>query len=109
MTLTVHVLCRPAVAAGFRLAGLPASEADGPDAATVRLAELLDRPDTGVVLVEDALHDVLPPAQQALVSRRTRPVVVPFPSPSWEAPEEVPEARVMELLRQAIGYRVRLR
>jgi hypothetical protein len=34
-------------------------------------------------------------------------MVVPFPSPSWTAPAEGPEAYIAELLRQAIGYRVR--
>jgi hypothetical protein len=35
-------------------------------------------------------------------------MVVPFPGPTWVAPPEGPEAFIAELLRQAIGYRVRL-
>jgi hypothetical protein len=34
---------------------------------------------------------------------------VPFPGPAWEARGEAAEAYIVELLRQVIGYRVRLR
>jgi hypothetical protein len=36
-------------------------------------------------------------------------MIVPFPPPSWAAPEEEAEAYLVEILRRAIGYRVRLR
>jgi len=36
-------------------------------------------------------------------------MVVPFPEPSWEAAGAAPEAYIVELLRQVIGYRVRLK
>ena len=36
------------------------------------------------------------------------PVVAPFPAPSWDVKGEA-EAYILEILRQAIGYRVRLR
>jgi hypothetical protein len=35
-------------------------------------------------------------------------MVVPFPAPLWAPPAPGPEAFIAELLRQAIGYRVRL-
>jgi hypothetical protein len=35
-------------------------------------------------------------------------MVVPFPAPSWTERRD-PDAYVLELLRQAIGYRVRLK
>jgi hypothetical protein len=37
------------------------------------------------------------------------PVVVPFPAPSLQRPPGEAEAYVAELLRRAVGYRVRLR
>jgi hypothetical protein len=33
---------------------------------------------------------------------------VPFPGPAWGPPREGAEAYIAELLRRAIGYRVRL-
>jgi hypothetical protein len=35
-------------------------------------------------------------------------MVIPFPMPTWAAVSETPETYIAELLRRAIGYRVRL-
>lgn len=108
MNRGVRVVCRPSLRDGFGLAGLAAlSAADGGQAATL-LARLADDPEVGVVLVEEALFDALPEATREALERRALPVVIPFPGPRREeAP--APEARLVELLRRAIGYRVRLR
>jgi vacuolar-type H+-ATPase subunit F/Vma7 len=104
----VRIVCRPAVAAGFRLAGVePAEAADGGDGAR-RLAGLLQDEETGVILVQDDFYAALPVAERRALSRRAVPLVVPFPAPTWAPAPEGPEAFIAELLRQAIGYRVRL-
>jgi vacuolar-type H+-ATPase subunit F/Vma7 len=108
MSYRVRVLCRPPVAAGFRLAGLTPIEAQDPEEGGRRLAALLDEQDLGVVLVEDALYAALPAAAQRRLAREPLPLVVPFPGPAWVPPREGAEAYIAELLRQAIGYRVRL-
>jgi vacuolar-type H+-ATPase subunit F/Vma7 len=104
----VRVVGTPVACAGFALAGLPTREVlaakDGPAAIAAETA----REDTGVLLVEQALLDALDPAAERQLMRRTTPVVVPFPSPSWREREEVVESTVLQLLQRAIGYRVRL-
>ncbi len=94
---TLVVVCRPEVAAGFRLAGLPVREASTTERAEAEI-DALRGGTAGLVLVEDVLY-------------RDRPVqdgmlAVPFPGPSWEAGR--PDERIVEILRRAIGYRVRL-
>lgn len=107
MSPSVRVVCRPAVAPGFALTGLVVDQAEaGPEAATM-LAILLARKDVGVVLVEEALFQALPEEARRRADRSAAPVVVPFPSPAWEAAPAA-EQYVVELLRRAIGYRVRL-
>jgi vacuolar-type H+-ATPase subunit F/Vma7 len=108
MSYRVRVLCRPPLAAGFRLAGLTPIEAQDPEEGGRRLAALLDEPDLGVVLAEDALYAGLPTAAQRRLAREPLPLVVPFPGPAWGPPREGAEAYIAELLRRAIGYRVRL-
>lgn len=104
----MRILCRPAVAAGFRLAGVePVEAADSGDGAR-RLAGLLDDEEAGVVLVQDDFYAALVETDRRALARRALPLVVPFPAPTWAAPVEGPEAFIAELLRQAIGYRVRL-
>jgi len=104
----VEVLCRPEVAAGFALAGLRPLEASDPADGVARLRELLRDPGAGVVLVEESFYDVLPDDVRLEVGRRPLPMVVPFPGPQWEERPEA-EAYIVELLRQVIGYRVRLK
>jgi vacuolar-type H+-ATPase subunit F/Vma7 len=108
MTSQVRVLCRPASVAGFGLAGLravPVPEGASPELA---LNEILASEDTGILLVEESVYGQMPEDVRARLDRSVHPVAVPFPGPFWEAAEAA-EERVVELLRRAIGYRVRLR
>ena len=109
MSHTVWVVARPGVAAGFGLAGLRRREADTPPAGAAAIAELRSRTGVGVVLVESAFYDALPEDLRRAFGRNPLPMIVPFPGPSWEIPREEADAYVVELLRQVIGYRVRLR
>jgi vacuolar-type H+-ATPase subunit F/Vma7 len=108
MTYTVRVLCSPAPASGFRLAGLTPIEVTDPVDGVRRLRESLEEPGLGVLLVEDRVYAALTDSDRHALSRRPLPMIVPFPAPAWAAREEGPEAFIAELLRQAIGYRVRL-
>lgn len=105
---TVRVLCTPEVAPGFALIGIaPAVASPGPEGAA-RLERLREDPAAGVVLVEETIHRALPEELREGLRRRPVPMVVPFPGPTWAVPP-APEAYIVELLRRAIGYRVRLR
>jgi vacuolar-type H+-ATPase subunit F/Vma7 len=104
----IRVLCRPAIAAGFRLAGFTPDEAQDVAEGARRLGALLEQSDAGVVLVEEPFYLALADAERRDLARRALPMVVPFPAPTWAPALEGPEAFITELLRQAIGYRVRL-
>jgi vacuolar-type H+-ATPase subunit F/Vma7 len=108
MTHGVRILCRPATAAGFGLAGLVAETAEDASTVDATLRGLLQRRELGVVLLEEPLYTALAPDIRAMVDRVAQPVVVPFPGPAWRAAPSA-EEQVVELLRRAIGYRVRLR
>ncbi len=107
MDLSVRVVCRPDVAAGFELAGLHADTAV--DAATTRahLAAFADAPDIGIVLIDERLLRELPAELVQRLERQPRPLLAPFPGPRFDRPEAAEEA-VLEILRRAIGYRVRM-
>jgi vacuolar-type H+-ATPase subunit F/Vma7 len=105
----VRVLCRPEIAAGFALAGLRPVEAATAQEGSERLRDLLTQSDVGVVLMEEAFYDALPEDLRRQVGRRPLPMVVPFPEPAWAPQREEAEAYIVELLRQVIGYRVRLK
>jgi vacuolar-type H+-ATPase subunit F/Vma7 len=104
----VRVLCRPAIAAGFRLAGLRPDVASDPAEGAPRLAAMLHEEDAGVILAEEDFHAALPDAERRALARRPLPIVVPFPLPRWGPAATAPETFIAELLRRAVGYRVRL-
>jgi vacuolar-type H+-ATPase subunit F/Vma7 len=104
----VQALCPPESAGGFALAGLPTAVAEEGEAAA-RLLELVARPELGVLLVDERLYAALPESVRRALQRRPLPMIVPFPAPLWEERPSAAEAYIVELLRQAIGYRVRLR
>jgi vacuolar-type H+-ATPase subunit F/Vma7 len=108
VSTVTSVICRPALAPGFALAGIVSWPATTAEETGQALAAQQSRANVGVVLVEEVLYDELAEDTRARLERWTRPVIVPFPGPSWTEIASA-EARVVELLRRAIGYRVRLR
>ncbi len=108
MTDSVRIVCRPALAPGFALAGVPPVPLGLDEAIEPLLADFARHPEIGVVLLQEEIYRALPDDLRARLARSAHPVVVPFPGPAWEAAASA-EERVIELLRRAIGYRVRLR
>ncbi len=108
MSHTVRVLCRPEVAAGFTLTGLPVTAAADAAAAATVFRDWLAEPSLGVVLLQEEFHAALPDDLRHQARRRALPMVVPFPNPARDGAPEA-ESYIVELLRQVIGYRVRLR
>ena len=106
-TRLVRVLCDTAIAPGFELASLR-PRTSTPDGAEAALEEMSDEPNTGVILVQSDLYDAAAGPTLRRLERQALPVLLPFPGPRWKA-RPSPEEYVVELLRQAIGYRVRLR
>jgi vacuolar-type H+-ATPase subunit F/Vma7 len=104
---TILAVCRPALGRGFRLAGVPVIEATDADAAAVACAERR-APDVGLVLIEQELLDAMKLEDRRQLSRAPLPILVPFPGSAWQTDRSRAEAYVAEILRQAIGYRVRL-
>lgn len=109
MSASVRVLASPAIAAGFRLAGLSAVDVDVVESrATEQLLATVARPNVGILVVEQSLLDAIPDDVRMEIEHRILPIIVPMPTPNWGATRSDAEAYILELLRRAIGYRVRL-
>jgi len=101
MKAPVRIICRRPAALGIALAGIaPIEAATGEEAAAA-----LGR--TGLVLIEKPLFDALPVAARRQLRKDGVPIVMPFPGPAFAG--EAPEQELLEVLRRAVGYRLRLR
>ena len=106
--LRVSFIGRPEVAPAFALAGFRPVEVLDADAASQQVGALLGDPRVGLVLIEAPLYEGLAPDLQRRLSTRPVPLVVPVPAPSW-VEHSAADKVIVELLRRAIGYQVRLR
>lgn len=108
MSHRVRALCSSKSALGFALAGVPVVEADPAKTLDVQVDELALEPQLAVLLIEADLEARLSEETKKRFSRRPLPMLVPFPSASWADGRAIDDY-VVELLRRAIGYRVRLK
>jgi len=108
MSERVGVIADPVATVGFRLAGLKPRVVESAEGAAAALDEMLRDPRWGVILVQE---DLMPSPEPGSAQRASSglPILVPFPSPGLERTLGDAEAYVAELLRRAVGYRVRLR
>ena len=106
--MRVRVVSRPALAAGLELAGLAVTSAADAVQASAAISRFAADVEVGIVLVDAELYRALPRDLRMRLERQALPVIVPLPSPRWDERSEA-EAYILEMLRQAIGYRVRAR
>ncbi len=101
------VIASPGSSVGFELAGVSVFEAaDGSEAAR-QLDRILSGEDVGVVMIDESLYGALPDETRRNLQRSAVPVVIPVPGPDWTK-ESTAHEYIVQILRRAIGYRVRL-
>ena len=103
------VLTKPGLGTGFALSSAPVyEEAGGPDA-EARLRGLMADPNLApaVLVIDESLYAELSEEFRRELERRSIPVVIQVPGPDWTAASKAHEY-IVEILRRAIGYRVRL-
>jgi vacuolar-type H+-ATPase subunit F/Vma7 len=104
----VRVVLRSEITAGFELAGLAVTRVDAAHDAADAIMQAAATADVGVVLVDDVLYRALPRELLLRLDREALPIIAPIPAPHRDVESEA-EAYILEILKQAIGYRVRLR
>ena len=101
------VITTPQSSAGFVLAGVPVFPEAGAAAAARRIQLLMSESDVGVVMIEEALYRDLPEDLKRVIRHQAIPVIIPIPGPGWGV-ESTAHDYIVDILRRAIGYQVRL-
>jgi V/A-type H+/Na+-transporting ATPase subunit F len=100
------VITDPETATGFRLAGVEVREAASPQAALEHLRALVVL-DYGLVAVNEDLLAGTEAERARLMRDRDLPIVLPFPAPREQL--ESGEEYISRLVKEHIGFYVKLR
>jgi vacuolar-type H+-ATPase subunit F/Vma7 len=99
------VLTTTDLAVGYRLAGAATVEVNTPAETEAELAGLLPH-ERGVIAVHAPYFYRLSRAMQRQIDSTDIPLVVPLPSGAAGAEVEDRRERLLQLLRQAVGYQI---
>ncbi len=102
----LSIITDPESATGFRLAGVEVREADTSAEALQHLRQLVTL-DYGLVAVNEDLLQGTADERSRLLRGRDLPIIVPFPAPKAEI--ESGETYVARLVKEHIGFYVKLR
>ena len=100
------VITDPETATGFRLAGVEVREADSPEGVLEHLRAILPL-DYGLVAVNEDLLAGTEDERARLLRDRDLPIVLPFPAPRPQL--ESGEQYIARLVKEHIGFYVKLR
>ncbi len=100
------VIADPETATGFRLAGAEVREATTPQEALEHLRYFMTL-DYGLLAVNEALLEGTSEERARMLRGRDLPIIVPFPAPQVEI--ESSEAYIARLVKEHIGFYVKLR
>jgi len=101
------VIASAGLTVGFTLAGVRVVEATSGEEAAREIEQAAGQSDAAVVIIEEPLYDEIPEEVRRGLARSSLPVVIPVPGPDWTTESNAHEY-IVEILRRAIGYRVRL-
>jgi vacuolar-type H+-ATPase subunit F/Vma7 len=99
------ILTTPDIAVGYRLAGAATVEVASAEQASAALEDLLVGED-GVIAVHAPYYDALPTLLRRQLDSLRIPLVVPLPAGTAAETVGDRRQRLLELLRQAIGYEI---
>lgn len=102
----VVVITDPETATGFRLAGVEVREVTSPQQTLEQLRSMVTQ-DYGVVAINQDLMKGLDDDVNRLMRGRDTPIIIPFPAP--KAHMETGEDYIAKLVKEHIGFYVKLR
>jgi len=103
------VITQPALAPGFRLAGVEVIAAENRESARNALVRLIDEGEAGIIAVDAPYLNALDYATARRIEEMVKPVVVSLPTGADILPEQRRSRQIAELIRRAIGIRMTFR
>ncbi len=108
MMRTCRVIADADSVVGFRLAGVEAVAAGSAADAERLLRECLAEGSVSLVLIKQSLLEAFSEATRRKIEKLSLPLVIPIPLPDAWSREEPAQDYVLSLIRQAIGYQMKI-
>jgi vacuolar-type H+-ATPase subunit F/Vma7 len=105
---TCRVIADADSVVGFRLAGVDAVAAKGPEQAERLLRASIAQGGVSLILINQGFLDAFSDATRRALEKLSVPLIIPLPiSPTWWK-EEPSQDYVLSLIRRAIGYQMKI-
>jgi V/A-type H+-transporting ATPase subunit F len=88
---------------GFRYAGIPGDYVEDAAGARAALEAVLRKPDVSILIITDAVADLIREEVNAVRFGKTRPLLVEVPGPNGPSPKR---QDLLALIREAVGIKV---
>ena len=98
-----HVIGDEDTVLGFRYAGVTGDAVEDAESAARALEGVLRRPDISILILTDAVADLIRDEVNDVRFRRTKPLVAEIPGPSGPADSR---QDLLTLIREAVGIKV---
>ncbi|NQT86013.1 Vacuolar H+transporting two-sector ATPase F subunit [bacterium] len=98
-----HVIGDEDTVLGFRYAGVQGDAVEDAESAARALEGVLRRPDISILILTDAVADLIRDEVNDVRFRRTKPLVAEIPGPSGPADSR---QDLLTLIREAVGIKV---
>lgn len=103
------VITRPALAAGFRMAGVEAFPAEDAESAQEALEGQLNSPEINLVAIDDGLLALMDPIFRKRLDLSSQLFYVALPGGRPLGPEALRRHRIAEMIHKAIGFHITFR
>jgi vacuolar-type H+-ATPase subunit F/Vma7 len=103
------IVTSPTLVTGFRLAGVNAFAAADAQEAQALIGRWLNEEESGLLAVDEELLAALDPAFVQRMAAAEQLPYLALPSGRATGPEHSGHSRIVELLRQAIGFQISFR
>jgi vacuolar-type H+-ATPase subunit F/Vma7 len=103
------IITNPALAPGFRLAGVDVVVAEDGTRAREALVRLIHEGEAGIIAMDAPYFSALDSATAQRIQELVKPVVVSLPVGTETQPEQRRSHQIAELIRRAIGIRMTFR
>lgn len=105
----IVIITAPNASLGFRAAGIETREAGEDDDISALLLSIQNEGRHGLVAIDERILKRAAEASLKRIAKKGLPIIIPISIPSTWGEEGMTESPVLQIIRKAIGYQIKLK